>query len=436
MALSYTSAKLGFAVSGPYGSPLLQKLLTADGNFFSVGASSSPVITIKYDLTDHPFADKNLFTRIRYTVKASATVENRLFLGVRLSAGGVSKAIATTGLTRYLSGNSETFTVSAALTANVFFGSSVPTIIGAFGWEVTAGQMSIDYIKCEIATDESLIYSDLATKSPALGQSIGGAAHAWTTPQQVTALDGTVASQNTDVSAVTNDYLHTTDYGFTIPSTNSVGPIGVRFDATCSGGTIVGDTLQLIVGGIRTGDNVVNSQAIWDTANGYGDFNSRTVYSGHPVLYGVSLTPTNVNVSDFGIALRVRGGLGTVQLLVDRVQLLLYSAPPLQGADSSEYDHEIKSVSVVKTNTLVTPAEFDHEIQSVYINSANPFISCEYDHEIKSVACSADGHAVVHPGQGGEIANNGNEYDHEISRVRIRYFEAGKTFYIKRARQK
>lgn len=120
---------------------------------------------------------------------------------------------------------------------------------------------------------------------------------AWSNPDRVTADDGSNATASTKGSSTTQ-YLHATNFSFSIPANSIRIGAQVRKQHFSSGGNMVDHTIQLIVGGTRTGDNKADTMTAWPgsaTNADYGD-----AYDS----WNAGLTPAGVNSSSFGFATR------------------------------------------------------------------------------------------------------------------------------------
>ena len=130
--------------------------------------------------------------------------------------------------------------------------------------------------------------------------------NAWTSPGNITATDN--ADATTGVIAVNNtsQYLHGTNFGFAtgdlVPSGATIDGIEVRVErAQTSGGlcNIRDQTIQLIKGGTRQGDNNADTGTNWPTTDTNKD------YGGAANLWSLTLSAADVRAADFGVAVRV-----------------------------------------------------------------------------------------------------------------------------------
>lgn len=93
-------------------------------------------------------------------------------------------------------------------------------------------------------------------------------------------------------------YLDCTDFGFTIPESAVVTGVEVAIEHNMSGpGTMSDETVQLLVGGSRSGDNKA-AAGQWPTSD------ATATYGGAGDTWGNSLTPAICNASNFGVSIR------------------------------------------------------------------------------------------------------------------------------------
>lgn len=180
------------------------------------------------------------------------------------------------------------------------------------------------------------------------GASVGGALHAWQDPQEVTAHDGTYSSIALGNTASDNDYLHSTEFGFAIPSSSTI--LGIKADFfinTSASSSWIGNTVQLIKNGIRSGDNK-------GTGGGTSPINEYKSYGDSTDLWGLSLTPSDINASNFGLALRFENFFGGVTgVNIDDVRITVYyDGPGQQGIDSVELGNELSTVGLTQEHEI------------------------------------------------------------------------------------
>src|SRR5207253_1193338 len=120
---------------------------------------------------------------------------------------------------------------------------------------------------------------------------------AWSTPSNALTSDNSYATANFSSNGQASHYLKCTNFGFSVPSGGTIEGIQVEWEVNASsGGTIIDNAVRLVKGGtIGTADK--SSSTSWP---GSDTFRS---YGGSSDLWSTSLTPSDVNATNFGAAL-------------------------------------------------------------------------------------------------------------------------------------
>lgn len=138
--------------------------------------------------------------------------------------------------------------------------------------------------------------------------------NAWGSPGNITASDGSVTTAFTNID--TTHYLVATNFGFTVPSGNTID--GVKFESQngemCAAS--YEDRIRLVKGG-TIGSTDRSTGAFWSQGGGYATYGSASD------LWGTTLTYTDVNATNFGIALAAFGA-GLSCITVDHVRATVY----------------------------------------------------------------------------------------------------------------
>lgn len=117
---------------------------------------------------------------------------------------------------------------------------------------------------------------------------------AWSNPSNATASDNSYAIVSiVGAGALSSHYLKATNFGFTIPSTATVVGITVTKEGYFSGSGGGNSNARLVKGGTPSGDVKIN---------GFGAESVITVGNSSD-MWGLTLTPDDVNASDFGVVL-------------------------------------------------------------------------------------------------------------------------------------
>lgn len=127
--------------------------------------------------------------------------------------------------------------------------------------------------------------------------SSSGSGSAWSNPSNAASDDGNSATVNLGFFG-SSDYLNITGFGFSIPADEEILGIIVTVNKSRAGlFSYIGDNdVRLIIGGSRTGDSRAS-------ATNYPVSESDVTYGADADLWGTTLTPAQVNSSDFGVAI-------------------------------------------------------------------------------------------------------------------------------------
>ncbi len=123
----------------------------------------------------------------------------------------------------------------------------------------------------------------------------------------------------------TTHHLEVTDFGFAVPGAATITAVTVNITRTTLTGTVVDSLVRLIKGGVVAGNNNA-SPARWPTNN-----LTAQIYGGD--LWGTTLTPADVNASDFGVSIAATetGGWAQIDSVRIRVNYTTTSATSLRS---------------------------------------------------------------------------------------------------------
>lgn len=160
-----------------------------------------------------------------------------------------------------------------------------------------------------VVTDASSTWSDNA----------GVGTLAWTNPGNASTSNDVWASAAAAGSTVTTHYLLGTAFGFAIPTTATINGIQVNVERHQGGGSsgVTDSTVKLVKGGVVSGTNQAVA-GVWgnttDAVRTYGAAND---------LWGLTLTPSDVNAANFGFAFSVScaSGISDASAFVDQVTI-------------------------------------------------------------------------------------------------------------------
>lgn len=161
---------------------------------------------------------------------------------------------------------------------------------------------------------------------------------AWVNPGNALAADTAVATSTaTGKNVQTSQVLMLTNFGFNIPAGATIDGVfaQIRRRSQVSASAITDNTIQLVVGGSRSGSNKAIAGAWPLTFNDVG-------YGGAADLWGLSLTPAIVNASNFGFSIQATVNQSTVATngvaQVDVAWLdIYYTEPPSTAIKMHSY---------------------------------------------------------------------------------------------------
>lgn len=125
----------------------------------------------------------------------------------------------------------------------------------------------------------------------------------WSNPSNIALSDNTYASASDTGIPTTTYYLKGTNFGFSIPTSATVDGVVVEIERKCSHNTgsdsCIDSRVKIVQGGTVQGtNNAVFSN--WGTSDVYATYGSSSD------VWGLTLTPTDINASDFGGAISVQ----------------------------------------------------------------------------------------------------------------------------------
>lgn len=157
---------------------------------------------------------------------------------------------------------------------------------------------------------------------------------AWATPGNITVEDASEAAASVTASATTN-YLKATNFGFSIPATDTIDGITVEIKLRAQTASRITDvTVSLVVGGSVVGANKALAST-WPTALTW------TTYGGASDLWSLTPTYSDVNASNFGVVINCTNSSGTVGARVDAVRITITHSTP-GGVSVSVIMHHLK----------------------------------------------------------------------------------------------
>ena len=170
-----------------------------------------------------------------------------------------------------------------------------------------------------IAVRIASITNPTSSNGAGTGSDVSGiGTQAWSNPGNITSPDTTYAT--VDTSLGDSHYLEASSFGFNVPTGATI--LGVELNITrhrSSGGVsgVVDTSVRLVKGGVISGTNEASATG-WTT----GDLT--VTYGGSTDLWGLALTPADVNASNFGAVLAVATNAVAGVASVDYMSITVY----------------------------------------------------------------------------------------------------------------
>lgn len=140
----------------------------------------------------------------------------------------------------------------------------------------------------------------------------------WASFSNITADDATPAVSSV-FEGTTSHYLKATNFGFDVPGGATIDGIIVEVERyKFSAGTIRDSILRLVKGGVVSGDNKAATATNWPGADTVATYGSASD------LWGLTLTPADVNASDFGVVLSVAATNDDATARVDYISITIH----------------------------------------------------------------------------------------------------------------
>lgn len=164
----------------------------------------------------------------------------------------------------------------------------------------------------------------------------------WDTPDNIKADDGNYA-EYTGKALDPGVYMYIikgTNFGFSIPNDATITGILVEHERKGTSNDIIDDLVQLIKGGTRQGDNK-SLAAVWPVVEAIETFGSSSD------LWGLSLSPSDVNAANFGVAASCTCAAGQKdgKTYIDFLRITVYYTGAkvtqyLAGLDCPSFPHD------------------------------------------------------------------------------------------------
>jgi hypothetical protein len=150
----------------------------------------------------------------------------------------------------------------------------------------------------------------------------------WSNPGRIVADDSSIAAAAFSGVGQTTHYLKGTNFGFAVPAGATIN--GVEFEFSRSDGdetdAVTDSTVKLVKGGVVSGNNKASATP-WPA----GFVDVPTTYGGAADLWGLTLTDSDVNASNFGVVVSARSGSAGGAPVVDYFKLTIYYTAAAAG---------------------------------------------------------------------------------------------------------
>src|SRR5581483_9981120 len=147
----------------------------------------------------------------------------------------------------------------------------------------------------------------------------------WSSPSNAQTSDDSYAFASSGLSpGQTSHYLKATNFGFAIPNGATILGVLVEIERVADPFiTVTDSTVKLVKAGAVSGNNKATATA-WPTSDAYAS------YGGSNDLWGVALTPADVNASNFGVVISATctGGSGANFVGIDHIRITVFYTLP------------------------------------------------------------------------------------------------------------
>jgi hypothetical protein len=282
-------------------------------------------------------------TNFGFSIPSGATITGLQFTierfrgSTRLAGGGVfdNEVFAVKGGTNLTSNRAYTntsdwgtilgTTVDYGTASDLWGGTFIDTDINAsnFGVALSArqagAQCNVDCVKATITYFTSIPTSASATTGTVANDASAGT-DAWTNASNATAEDGAVASAAINTSDT--QYLKATNFGFSIPSGATINGIVVKIKKGSTNNEVRDAAIRIVKGG-SIGSTDKSTSSRWPSTLTFH------YHGAADNLWGETWTDTDINASNFGVAIRAQwDSLNSVNIndtaKVDVVQIQVY----------------------------------------------------------------------------------------------------------------
>lgn len=181
------------------------------------------------------------------------------------------------------------------------------------------------------------------TKSAGLGQSVTvGGRYAWTSPTNIYTSNNVYAYVDLDYDELT-ELLRASTFDFSIPGGATIDGVVAEFEKKADLEYTEDYECKILKQGTEQGDNKAKTGVDWPSSDTY------VSYGGASDMWGVTLSPAEVNATNFGVSISATyiGEEGEASILeVDHVRITVYYTLPV----NINIGDVFKGVTEVKIN--------------------------------------------------------------------------------------
>src|ERR1044072_244639 len=162
----------------------------------------------------------------------------------------------------------------------------------------------------------------ISTKSPVTVETVAGAGKAWVNPANAVSSNNVYSTQaELAIAGGESNYLFAKAFGFAIPAEATITGVVVEIERKGAAEVFFQDTrVELAKAGVISSTNKAKAD-FWPTADAYA------VYGSSTDLWGLNLTPADINNAGFGVALKIWNfGVSTGTASVDHTKMSVYSS--------------------------------------------------------------------------------------------------------------
>jgi len=183
---------------------------------------------------------------------------------------------------------------------------------------------SIVQYPCTIDPSEGPLSPGTAVDDASIGSTV------WNNPTNVFSSENLDATTNFISSTGPSHYLKATNFGFAIPANDVIDGIKVEFEKAhnLQNSVLLDNAVRIVKGG-NIGSTDKSLGSFWPNGDTY------VSHGGSTDLWGETWTHTDINDTNFGVAISVKHntGIGTEAASLDHVRITVYytEAPPAAG---------------------------------------------------------------------------------------------------------